>query len=164
MQISHLGKFFLHFEVIYPISSVISSVSRICNIITLSLLVFSFSSMVISALLIILCNYLHFLEIRYDVGLVRCLGVSKKQANKFIVCHSLILCFLSFILSTLELLLISLILSKVLSNVFYISSAFIFNPLSLLYMFLVAASIFLISSFWMRGKVMKLDPLQCLRR
>ena len=155
---------FPNFEVIYPISSVILSVSKICNIITLSLLVFSFSSMVISALLIILCNYLHFLEIRYDVGLVRCLGVSKKQANKFIVCHSLILCFLSFILSTVELLLISLILSKVLSNVFYISSTFIFNPLSLLYMFLVAASIFLVSSFWMRGKVMKLDPLQCLRR
>ena len=162
--LSYLNINYPDLEAIYPISSVISSVSKICNIITMSLLVFSISSMVISALLIILCNYLHFLEIKHDIGLVRCLGVSKNQANKFITCHSLILCFFSFLISAFELLLISLVLSKVLSNVFFVSSSFVFNPLSLLYMFLLACSIFIITSFWMRGKVGRLNPLECLKR
>ena len=146
-----------------PISSVKDSINTICRYIEIILLVLSVSSIVIASFLLSICNYLHFVEIKKDIGLVRCIGVSKEEANKFIYCHSFLMSLVSFALATLQLFIICLFLSKALSEVLLIESTFIFNPLSLLYMLGVSLGISFLSSIFIRSKVNRLDPLECLR-
>ena len=146
-----------------PISSVKDSINTICRYIEIILLILSVSSIVIASFLLSICNYLHFVEIKKDIGLVRCIGVSKEEANKFIYCHSLLMSLVAFALATLQLFVICLFLSKALSEVLLVESTFIFNPLSLVYMLGVSLGISFLSSIFIRNKVNLLDPLECLR-
>ena len=144
-------------------SSVKESVNTICGYIEKILLVLSISSVIIASLLLSICNYLHFVEIKKDIGLVRCIGISKNEANKFIFVHSILMSLLAFTLASIQLLITCFFLSRTMSNMLYIESTFIFNPLSIVYMFGLAVVISLLSSLVIRSSVNKLDPLDCLR-
>ena len=52
---------------------------------------FSIIAVVISTMLLSICNYLYILENKKDIGLVRCIGVDKSEAKKFVVTHSMIM-------------------------------------------------------------------------
>ena len=158
-----LNKAFPKYNVSSPMSSVKESVNTICRYIELILLVLSISSVIIASLLLSICNYLHFIEVKKDIGLVRCVGVSKKEASKLIFVHSFFMSFMAFMVASIQLVVICIFLSQSLSNYFYIESTFIFNPLSILYMFLLATLISLFSSLTIRRSVNKLNPLDCLR-
>jgi ABC-type antimicrobial peptide transport system permease subunit len=127
------------------------------------MLAVSIASVVIASLILFICNYLHFMEIKKDIGLVRCLGVKEKESRKFVFMHSFIMTGISFILSSVELIVISIFLSKALSESLFIDSVFVFNPLSLVYMFGVAFLISIVSSLFISRKISKLDALECLQ-
>lgn len=161
--ISMLSRSFPKYDITSPMSSVKSSVDTICGYIEKILLILSISSVIIASLLLSICNYLHFVEIKKDIGLVRCIGIGKNEANKFIFVHSIIMSLFAFTLSSIQLLIVCFFLSRTMSSMLYIEATFIFNPLSILYMFGLAIVISLISSFVIRSAVNKLDPLDCLR-
>ena len=160
--INKLNRAFPQYEVYSPLKDVRESVDKICHYIELILLIVSIASVVIASLILIICNYLHFLEAKKDIGLVRCLGIKEKESRKFIFAHSFLMSFLSLVFSSLELLLISLILSKTLSESLHIVQNFVINPMSFVYMLAVDLTIALISSFLISLKISKLDPLECL--
>ena len=161
--IQSLKRAFPKFVATSPISGVKESIKKVCDYIETILLILSISSVIISSLLLSICNYLHFVEAKNDIGLIRCIGVTRDESSKFIFVHSFLLALASTILSTIQLVLICAFLSKSLSEVFEIPSTFIFNPIALLYMFGLSFIISLLSSLFIKRKVDKLNPLECLR-
>ena len=161
--IASLGRAFPNFTAVSPISGVKESIQKVCGYIEKILLMLSISSVVISSLLLSICNYLHFVEIKKDIGLIRCIGTTKDESSKFIFVHSFIFAFISSLMSSIQLLMVCFLLSKSLSEIFEISATFIFNPLALLYMFGLSFIICLLSSLVIKRKVDKLNPLECLR-
>ncbi len=160
--INLLNRAFPQYEVYSPLKDVKNSVDEICGYIELILLIVSISSVIIASLILFICNYLHFLEVKKDIGLVRILGSKKSQSKKFIYFHSFIMTSFSLLLSIVELLIVSFVLSKSLASSLHINSIFIFNPMSIIYMFLVDALIALISSILISKKISKIPPLECL--
>ena len=161
--IASLNRSFPQCNVYSPLKEVKKSVDQICGYIELILLIVSISSVVIASLILFICNYLHFLEVKRDIGIVRCLGSKKSQSKKFIYFHSFIMTSFSLLLSIFELIVISIVLSKVLANSLHIESTFIFTPMSIIYMILVDAFISLISSILISTKISKISPLECLK-
>lgn len=161
--IASLKRSFPQCNVYSPLKDVKNSVDEICGYIELILLIVSISSVLIASLILFICNYLHFIEVKRDIGIVRCLGSKKNQSKKFIYFHSFIMTLFSLALSIIELIIISFVLSKTLANSLSIESVFILNPLSIIYMVLVDALIALISSILISRKISKIAPLECLK-
>ena len=161
--IKMLSRSFPKYEITSPMSSIKESVDTICGYIEKILLILSISSVIIASLLLSICNYLHFIEIKKDIGLVRCIGINKSEANKFIFVHSIMMSLFSFALASIQLFVACFFLSRTMSSMLYIEAIFIFNPLSLVYMFVLALSISFLSSLSIKRAVNKLNPLDCLR-
>lgn len=161
--INFVNRAFPQYEIYSPLKDVKNSVDEICGYIELILLVVSISSVLIASLILFICNYLHFLEVKKDIGLVRCLGSKKSQSKKFIYFHSFIMTSFSLMLSVIELLIISFVLSKTLASSLHIQSMFVFNPMSVIYMILVDTFISIISSILISRKISKIPPLECLQ-
>ena len=158
-----LERAFPELDVYEPMSEINKSINEVCEYIEIALMCFSIIAVVISTLLLSISNYLYMLENKKDIGLVRCVGVSKGEAKKMIVTHSVIMCLISFVLSSIELFASSIIVSMELSKQMGTSFEFSFNPMSLVYMFLLAFSISIMSSLFISQKVNKLDPLAALK-
>ena len=154
---------FPEFEVMEPMSEINKSINTICSYIQIALICFSVIAVIISTILLSICNYLYILENRKDIGLVRCIGVNKKEARKFSLTHSVIMCFISFALSSIELFFLSLLISYEMSNQMSTAFSFSFNPLALIYMFLLAFFISIISSLLISRRINKLDPISALK-
>ena len=161
--IKMLSRSFPKYEITSPMSSIKKSVDTICGYIEKILFILSISSVIIASLLLSICNYLHFIEIKKDIGLVRCIGINKSEANKFIFTHSFMMSLFAFILASIQLLVTCFFLSKTMSSMLYIETTLIINPLSFIYMFGLALSISLLSSLTIKRAVNKLNPLDCLR-
>ncbi len=160
--VKQLNRAFPQYEVFTPLKDVRKSVDEICNYIEIILLIVSITSVLIASLILLICNHLHFLEAKKDIGLVRCLGSKKSESMKFIFFHSFIMTSISFLLSLIELFFISFFLSKVLADSLNIGAVFIFNPMSVIYMLLVDILVSLISCLLISDKISKLQPLECL--
>ena len=161
--INKINRAFPSLEATCPINNVKDSVTKVCNYIQVILLILSASSVLIAGLLLTMCNLLHYNEIKKDIGLARCLGISKKEGEKFIFYHSLSLGFISFVISSIEVLVLCLVLSKAMGEIFMIETSFYFNPLAILYMFGLSLIIALFSSLVIKKKIDGLNPLDCLR-
>ena len=162
--IKNLSRSFPQYEVYSPLKEIRKSVDKICHYIEIILLVVSIASIVIASLILLICNYLHFLEAKKDIGLVRCLGVKENESVKFIYAYSFIMTFFSLLLSSIELLFISFFLAKTLAKKLQITEIFVLNPSSFLYMFLVDMFIAIISSILISRRIKKIKPLDCLKR
>ena len=158
-----LERAFPDIEVYQPMADINKSVNQICFYIEIALMCFSLIAVIISTLLLSICNYLYVLENKKDLGLVRCIGVNKKESRKFVVTHSVIMCLISFFLSAIELLLTSLLISYELSKQTGTGFVFSFNPIALVYMFALAFFISISSSLVIAKRVNKLDPLSALK-
>ncbi len=160
--IKHISRAFPQYEISSPFKDVRDSVNKICHYVEVILLVVSMASVIIASLILFICNYLHFLEAKKDIGLVRCLGLKEMESRKLIYAHSLMMTLFSLALSILELLVISLILSKTISNNLHITQVFVLNPMSILYMVLMDLFIAIVSSILISLKIKKYTPLECL--
>ena len=158
-----LERAFPELDVYEPMSDINESINEVCGYIEVALMSFSIIAVIISVLLLSISNYLYMLENRKDIGLVRCVGVSKGEAKKLIITHSVVMCFISFVLSAVELFITSIIISLELSKQMGTSFEFSFNPLALVYMFLLAFGISILSSLFISRKLNKLDPIAALK-
>ena len=120
-------KAFPQYEIINPLSDINNSVDTVCFYITIVLTLFSMVVTVISVLLLTICNYLYILEGKKEIALARCLGVNKKESKKFLYYHSIIQCLLSFVIASVELLVISLIANLEMSDLLSVGFKFTFN-------------------------------------
>ncbi len=158
-----LKRAFPDYDFADPMSEINNNVNQVCFYIEIALVCFSIIAVIISTLLLSICNYLYILENKKDIGLVRCIGINKREAGKFVITHSVVMCFASFLLSSIELVLMSLVISSELAKQMGTSFSFSFNYLSLVYMFALAFSISLISSLIISIKTNRLNPLEALK-
>ena len=162
--VSNLKRAFPEYDIMEPMSDITKSVNQVCSYIEIALMCFSIVSIVISTLLLSICNYLYILENKKDIGLVRCIGISKREAGKFALTHSVLMCLASFAMSSIELFFTSFIINGEMAKQMGTSFSYIFNPLSLLYMFLLALIVSIASSVFISFKLNKLDPLTALKQ
>lgn len=106
-----LNKAFPQFDIINPLQDVNESVDELSNYVSIVSLIFSLFASITSILLLNICSYLHVFETRNEISLARCIGVNKTEANKFAYGHSITLSFLSFIFSSVELTVLSFVIS-----------------------------------------------------
>ena len=156
-------KGFPDYNVINPLSDINDSVDTVCFYITVVLIIFSFVATLISVLLLTICNYLFILEGRKEIALARCLGINKKESRKFLYYHSLIQCFVSFMVASVELFLFSVAANFEVGNALSMSFHFSFNPIAFLPMLILSLSIALISSSIMSRRINKINPLDALK-
>ena len=156
-------KAFPQYEIVNPLSNINDSVDKTCFYITVVLIIFSMVATIISILLLTICNYLYVLEGRKEIALARCLGVNKKESRKFVFYNSLVQCFLSFFIASIELVIISLVANLEVSQSLAVGMSFSFDPISLLPMLGLALVISLFSSALMSRRINKINPIEALK-
>ena len=162
--ISKLSKAFPDYSFMNPLTDINESIDEVCGYIEIALAGFSSIAIMISIMLLTISNYLHVLESQKEIGLARCIGINKKEARKFLYSHSFIMCLVSFLLASVELVIINILIGYLLENEFGGGFAMNFDPKGLLIMFILAATISLISSFLMAKSVSRISPLEALKR
>ena len=162
--INDLKRAFPEYEILEPMSEVNKSVNQVCSYLEIALMCFSIISIIISTLLLSICNYLYILENKKDIGLVRCVGINKLEAGKFAITHSVLMCLVSFAMSSIELFIMSFIINGEMAKQMGTGFSYIFNPLSLLYMFLLSLFVSIASSVFISFKLNKLNPIEALKQ
>lgn len=161
--ISELSRAFPKYIFTNPLNNIDSGIDEVCSYIEIAMIIFSSIAILIAVFMLTICNYLHILEIRRDIGLSRCIGVSKLEATKFIFYHSYFMSGLSFVIASLELILTNVVIARLIANNLKVSFSFSLNPMSLVYMFLLSFLIATISSILISFKVSKLSPIESLK-
>lgn len=156
-------KAFPDLNVVNPISYLNSGIDEVCFYLEIVMYIFSSISVFISIILLSICNYLHVLEIKSDIGLSRCIGVSKIESTKFIFSHSFLMSFVSFIISSIELIFVNYFIGKIIADNLEVSFAFVLNPWSFIWMFVLSFLISIFSSIIISFKVVKMSPLESLK-
>ena len=162
-SIEFAKKAFPQYEVVNPLSDINESVDTVCFYITIVLIIFSLVATVISILLLSICNYLYVIEGRKEIALARCIGVNKKESRKFVIFNSLIQCFVSFVVASIELVVISIVANLEVSQTLSLGFSFSFDPLSFLPMLGLALIIALFSSVLMSRRINKINPIDALK-
>ena len=156
-------KAFPQYNVVNPLSDINDSVDTVCFYITIVLIIFSIVTTTISVLLLTICNYIYIIEERKEIALARCIGVSKKESQRFLYSHSLMQCLISFVIATFELVIISIVANLEIGKSLSIGFNFSFNPLSILPMLGLALGIGLLSSFFMAQRISRINPIEALK-
>ena len=162
-SILRANKAFPDYNAVNPLYDVNESVDTVCFYITIVLIIFSFVATVISVLLLTICNYIYILEGRKEIALARCLGVNKKESQKFLLYHSLMHCLISFLVASIELIIISIIANFEIGNSLSVGFSFSFNPLSLIPMLLLSILISVFSSLIMSKRINRINPIDALK-
>ena len=159
-----MSKAFPKYEVVNPMDGINESVNQICSYISIAMSAFSIIATVIASLLLTMCTYLHVLDSQKEIALSRCLGVSKKESKKFVVYHTVTMCFISLLISLVEMVIVSIISSYVVAKSLRSEMVFSFDIKGVIFMVLIALMISFISSLWVSNKVSKLNPLDVLKK
>lgn len=151
------------YEVVNPLGDIDENVREVCGYIEIAMNIFSLIAVAISIILMSVTNLLHFLESKRDIGLSRCLGVSKTESCKFMVFYSMLISLLSFLLSSIELIFISYFISYSIGETLSSSASFSLNPFAFLAMFILATSISLLSSLLICIKYANISPIEAIK-
>ena len=159
-----MSKAFPKYEVVNPMNGVNESVNQICSYISIAMSAFSIIATIIASLLLTMCTYLHVLDSQKEIALSRCLGVSKKESKKFVVYHTVTMCFISLIISLIEMVIVSIVSSFIVADSLHSEMTFSFDVKGVFFMVCIALMIAFISSLWVSNKVSKLNPLDVLKK
>lgn len=154
-SILKLSKAFPQYDIINPLQDINDSVDELSNYVAIVSLMFSLFASITSILLLSICSYLHVFETRKEIGLARCIGINKKEANKFVYGHSTTLAGISFLLSSAELTIVSIVVSLEMTG--KISLAL--SALPYLAMFGLALIISLTSAWFITKVINKNNPI-----
>ena len=157
--IANLKKGFPNYSIINPLKDIDSSVEELCNYVSVISFMFSLFASVTSILLLSICSYLHVYETRNEIGLARCIGANKFQASKFIYSHALTLSGISFGLSSIELVVISIVISLEMNGSFMLNISII----PFLAMLGLALVISLIASLFITISFRKHNPIEATK-
>ena len=151
------------YEVTNPLSEVNEGIDEICHYLELAMIAFSSIATVISIFLLSMCNYLHAFEIKNDIGLARCIGISGLESTKFVFIHSFVMGFVSLLTASFELVISSYFISYSVAHHLEVPFYFSFNPTGLLYMFLLTLAISTLASAFVSIKVLCFSPIESLK-
>ena len=147
-----------------PLKDFNLGVDEACSYIEISLLIFSLISIIVSILLLSVCIYLHILDNQKDIGLARCLGIPKKESTKFLFSYSIIIAFISFMSAFIDLIFFSILSDFAIGSIFQMSFTFSLDLFAIIAMLVLSMSVALISSLFFSRFIIKINPLESLKR
>ena len=162
--IEELQKNFPQYDFIDPMLDVNNSVDEVCGYITIALIAFSIIAILISVILLSITNYLHILETRKEIALARCIGINKNQSKKFLLSYSFVMCMISFALSSIELVGISIFTSVEIANILSGDLKISMNPTAIIAMFVLSFTISTLSSLMISKRINRFNPIEALSK
>ena len=156
-------KAFPQYKIVNPLLDVNESIDTVCFYVTIVLIIFSTVATLISILLLTICNYIYIIEGRKEIALARCLGVSKKESQRFLYYHSIFQCLVSFFVASIELFVVSIVANLEIGKTLSMGFSFSFDPVSFIPMLVLSLLIGLISSFVMSRRINKINPIEALK-
>ncbi len=144
--IPRLNQMFTDYDFIDPIGDAISSVDSTISYMQVILLIFALITMVIAVILLSLTILINVTESEEEIKLFSLLGYSDFDIYSMFVCHSLLQGFISFLMSSFELVGIDYIINIALSRLLSGSIGFTFNFTAVLVEFLLMLVISIITS------------------
>ncbi|MCR4879364.1 MAG: ABC transporter ATP-binding protein [Bacilli bacterium] len=154
---------FPDYNVVNPLSSINEGIDEVCSYLEIAMIAFSSIAILISIFLLSMCNYLHALEIKNDLGLARCIGISGLESTRFVFYHSYLMGFFALVTASFELVVASFFISYSVAHELSVPFMFSFNPMGLLYMFLLTLVISTISSLLISIKVLRFSPIESMK-
>ncbi|MCQ2815036.1 MAG: ABC transporter ATP-binding protein [Bacilli bacterium] len=139
---------FPQFEIVNPMSDINSNISELCSRFEGILLIFSIISSIIAVLVISLSTFLFALDNKKDILLARQIGISKNESNKFIYSNTLSICFISFLFSVIELLILTFLIEFIVSKTLYVDFTYTLTFKPFILMFVLIFGIGLLSSLF----------------
>ena len=106
---------------------------------------------------------LYLIETRKDIGLLLCLGINKKESLKILFVHSFLITIIGAVSACLQLLIIFVSFKFGFSKLFNISVDLNFSFLPYLVIFVFSLITGFLSALFLIKKVLKLNPLECLK-
>ena len=146
---TRLNKIFKNYDFTSPsleISKSISSTLKYANVMLYS---FSVLAGIISVLLLATIVMLNILESREELELYRYIGIKENDAQSTFIVQSLLHGLIAFLMSSIEIVVVDVIITKMLGNTFGHSLKYTFNPLPLVITFAISIVISFITSFVM---------------
>ena len=118
---------------------------------------------IISIFLISINDYLHIIERKKDIGLLRCIGINKRAATSYLYTHSFVISLLAFGIASIQLFVISILGNLGLSKMMNLPFVFSFSLIPYLAMFVVGILSATIPAYLISYKLNKYNPLDALK-
>ena len=161
--VNELKTHFPDFEIINPICDLNESVNNVCFYISVSLSAMSAIATIIAVLLLAITINLFIFDNRKEIGLMRCICLSKKKSSHLVLAYSLLTAFISFLIASIELVFVSLVITYALDGQITASFFTYLNPISFVLMLLLSIFISLIASVLFLNKIQRLDPISAMK-
>ena len=145
-----------------PLKQINLKIEEIINYINIVISIFALSTIISSILMNVISMYLFIYENKKEIGLLRAIGISKISLGQLFINFGLIMGLISFIMSSIVLLIINLFLSFELSQSLIFFS-FINYFKSLLIMFIISILSSLIIGFISLIPAFKGNPIEVLK-
>ncbi len=161
--VDELSKLYSYYQFLNPMHDIKIQTNKMCSYLEIILWALSIMISMVGVCLVGLCNYLHLVEIRKDIGLLRCLGINKKESLKLLFVHSFLITIIGAVSACLQLLIIFVSFKFGFSKLFNISVNLNFSFLPYLVIFVFSLITGFLSALFLIKKVLKLNPLECLK-
>ena len=161
--IEKLKNLYPYYDFINPMYDIKIETDKLCFYLEMILIVLSLLTMVVAICLVSICNYMHLLEIKKDIGLLRCIGISKNESSKLLFSHSLSITMMGVMSSCLQVGLIFLAFKYGIAKLLNVQINLNFSIQPYIFMILFSLIIGIISAVFFLRKVQKLDTIQCLK-
>lgn len=145
-----------------PMQSIKSSISNTCSYLSNILVIISITTSFIALLIMLLNSALYLNNIRSDLGLIRCLGIGKKESQKMIYSHTLLSLLMASIIASFELFFVSLITTNTIKNIFLIDTKLYINPMAFILMFVICLINLVTSILFMKHKFKNISILNLI--
>lgn len=161
--IKSLEKEFPYYSFFNPMEDIEKQADNLCFYMKIILFVLSIATLLIAICLISICNYLHVIEIKKDIGLIQCIGITKKESTKMLYFHSLFVAITGAITSIIELILFYFMMKLGLSAMFNLPAQFSFNVVPYIFVLILSIVVGVIPAYFTSYKLYNLDPLTALK-
>lgn len=155
---------FPQYNFINPLQNISNGISELCFYLEIVLFILSLIAIIISIFLISINDYLHIIERKKDIGLLRCIGINKRAATSYLYTHSFVISLLAFGIASIQLFVISILGNLGLSKMMNLPFVFSFSLIPYLAMFVVGILSATIPAYLISYKLNKYNPLDALKK
>ena len=142
-----LQQVFSGYKIESPIEELKTNIDTTLDYANTILKVFSILAAVISILLLGTTMMLNIIESKNDIKLLSLLGIRSNEINSIFIVQSVVQGFISFVVSSIELVIVDILMSYLLGDMLGIGFHFTFNSIPILVVFLIAIFVPMIVSF-----------------
>ena len=146
-EIENFNSYFTNYELSNPLHEIEKSINESTQFLKYLLIAFSIISIISSVILLFIITLISAVEQRREISIFKVLGFSNKEVMKMFFLENGITVGVSYFVSVISLIIISLVGEKLFMSSLGVSNLVIFSPLSIIFNFFLIMLIFVISSF-----------------